>query len=91
MTTLFNVTIDLAKHAADAADALAFRHGFEDAIEDYGIGKVVDAGMMIAGTSVDVSFETEDPVRARAFLEDYLTHCEVFKDTRIDTEPIQHQ
>ncbi len=88
MTTVFNVTINLAKHAADAAEALAFRHGFEDAIAGYGIGKVVDAGMIIGGTSVDVAFETEDADRARAFLKDYLTHCEVFEDTRIDTEPV---
>lgn len=86
MTKIVDVTIDLAKHASDHAEALTFRHGFEDAIEEYGIGKVVGAGMMIAGTSIDVSFETDDTDRALKFLKDYLTHCQVFDDTKITIE-----
>jgi hypothetical protein len=41
----------LKNHAADAREVLAFRHGFEDAIEEYGIGKVIGGGSLLAGTS----------------------------------------
>jgi hypothetical protein len=85
--TTFDVTIDLKNHARDALEALGFRQGLEDAIEEYGIGKVTGGGSLLAGTSVDVSFETENRDLAHAFLEDYLTHCGVFGDTKVETEP----
>ena len=87
MPTQFNVAINVNEHASDAEDALLFRQEFEQAIAEYGIGKVIWGGMMTDGSSVDVSFVTEDTNQATLFLEDYLNHCGVFEDSTIDTEP----
>jgi len=52
MATQFNVIINLTKHTSDPLEALAFRHGFEDAIHEYGIGEIIWGGAMTDGSSV---------------------------------------
>jgi hypothetical protein len=87
MATQFNVVIDLRKHTSDPEEALEFVQEFQSAIHKHEIGTVTACGATKDGSSAALTLVTEDDEEADFFLEDYLEHCGVYKDTKITTKP----
>lgn len=87
MATQYNVVIDLRKHTSDPEEALEFVQEFESAIHKYEIGKVTACGATKDGASAALTLVTDDEEEANFFLEDYLEHCGVYKDTKVTTKP----
>jgi len=83
MKATWLIQISLADQDLSGGEAVEVRHAIEDQIEAAGIGDITGGGTSVDGTSIDFQLAVDDPAEARAFLDEFLEHCDLKDNTTI--------
>ena len=87
MSYFFDLSIDTSNQEGDIEEILNLRYEIEDTIEEQEIGEVVDGGIMMDGSGIDIGFVSTEEDPTRQVIEEILGNRELLEKTTIEVRP----